>query len=407
MQPAPSTYLFPTYNRSPLAFEHGHGSWLYTAEGDAYLDFASGVAVNALGHNHDRVKRALFDQANKLWHVSNLYTIGLQEEVAKMLCDASFADRIFFTNSGAEANELAIKAARRYHHANGFPHRYRIITFEGAFHGRTLGALSATGRREYLEGFGPQAAGFDQVPFGDTEALERAITDETAAILVEPIQGESGVRPLPPGGLAYIRRLCDEHGILLILDEVQTGIGRTGRLFAYESEGIAPDLLSAAKGLGAGFPVGACLASEKVGVAMTAGSHGSTFGGNPLAMAVAREVLSIVLSHGFLESVQETSGLLTRHVRAIVARHPKIFHEVRGAGFLLGLKCNLPISQVLERFTKVKLLCVPAGDNVIRLLPPLTLSVDEIELAAARIAAASLSLESDAATESVAPNTLS
>ncbi|SPD68845.1 putative Acetylornithine transaminase (plasmid) [Cupriavidus taiwanensis] len=265
MQPAPSTYLFPTYNRSPLAFEHGHGSWLYTAEGDAYLDFASGVAVNALGHNHDRVKRALFDQANKLWHVSNLYTIGLQEEVAKMLCDASFADRVFFTNSGAEANELAIKAARRYHHANGFPDRYRIITFEGAFHGRTLGALSATGRREYLEGFGPQAAGFDQVPFGDTEALERAITDETAAILVEPIQGESGVRPLPPGGLAYIRRLCDEHGILLILDEVQTGIGRTGRVFAYESEGIAPDLLSAAKGLGAGFPVGACLAATHGG----------------------------------------------------------------------------------------------------------------------------------------------
>ncbi|SPK76029.1 Acetylornithine aminotransferase (plasmid) [Cupriavidus taiwanensis] len=405
MQAAPSTHLFPTYNRSPLTFEHGHGSWLYTAQGEAYLDFSTGVAVNALGHNHDRLKKALLEQASKLWHISNLYTIELQEQVAKCLCDATFADRVFFTNSGAEANELAIKAARRYHHANGSPERYRIITFEGAFHGRTLGALSATGRREYLEGFGPQAAGFDQVPFGDMDALQRAITKETAAILVEPIQGESGVRPLPSGNLAHLRRLCDEHGILLILDEVQTGVGRTGTLFAYESEGITPDLLAAAKGLGAGFPVGACLATEKVAVNMTAGSHGSTFGGNPLAMAVANEVLSLILADGFLSDVRATSALLAKRLRAIVALHPGLFAEVRGAGFLLGLKCNISASTVLERFAKVKLLCVPAGDNVVRLLPPLNVSADEIEFAVARISAACLSLEADRVRAWLSPNT--
>ncbi|SDD96271.1 acetylornithine aminotransferase apoenzyme [Cupriavidus sp. YR651] len=388
-----SSRLFPTYNRSSLAFARGEGSWLYTEDGHAYLDFASGVAVNALGHNNDRLKKALLTQAEKLWHVSNLYTIPVQERLAEMLCEASFADSVFFTNSGAEAIELAIKAARRFQYKNGSPNRYRIVTFEGAFHGRTLGALAATGRAEYLEGFGPKAPGFDHVPLGDREALERVISEETAGILVEPVQGESGIRSLPPGELRYLRELCDENGILLMLDEVQTGIGRTGTFFAYEAEGVLPDLLATAKGLGAGFPVGACLATEQVGSAMTSGSHGSTFGGNPLAMAVASEVLSIILSPGFLERVQQTSAVLIGQLREIVANHPKLFNEVRGSGLLLGLKCNIPVSEVIRQFTAEKLLCVPAADNVVRLLPPLTVSEAEVAGAVSCIGAASAALE--------------
>lgn len=384
--------LFPTYNRSPLAFDRGDGSWLYTDDGQEYLDFASGVAVNALGHCNPNLQKALVAQASKLWHVSNLYTVARQERVAKALCNASFAGRVFFTNSGTEAIELSIKAARRYHHANSHPNRHRIITFEGAFHGRTLGSLAATGRAEYLEGFGPRIPGFDQVPLGDRGAVELAITQETAAILVEPIQGESGVRSVPPGELRYLRRLCDDNGILLLLDEVQTGIGRTGSFFAYQAEDITPDLVATAKGLGGGFPIGACLATEAVATGMGPGTHGSTFGGNPLAMAVAHEVIDTVLSPGFLDHVREVGAYLKRNLHDIVSLHPNLYSDVRGAGLMLGLKCKVPSAKVMEQFTKEKLLCVPAGDNVVRLLPALNVSLTEAASAIDRIVAASFAL---------------
>ncbi len=306
-----ASHLFPSYSRAPLRFERGHGCTLFTPDGDVYLDFGSGVAVNALGHSHPRLVQALQLQAEKLWHVSNLYTIPAQELLADQLCELSFADRVFFCNSGTEAIELSIKAARRYHHCSGAPQRNRIITLEGAFHGRTLGSLAATGQEKYLEGFEPRADGFDQVPFGDLLAIEEAITQETAGILVEPIQGESGIRPLPPGYLHALRSLCDFYGILLLLDEVQTGIGRTGSVFAYAAEDVAPDILAAAKGLGGGFPIGACLATEAVGSVMQPGTHGSTFGGNPLAMAVASEVLDIISAPAFLERVRDASLRLT------------------------------------------------------------------------------------------------
>jgi acetylornithine/N-succinyldiaminopimelate aminotransferase len=337
-----ASYLFPTYARAPLRFECGHGCTLFTPEGDVYLDFGSGVAVNALGHAHPRLIEVLHRQVEKLWHVSNLYTVPEQERLAQQLCELSFADRVFFCNSGAEALELSVKAARRYHYCNGAPQRNRIITLEGAFHGRTLGALAATGQGKYLEGFEPRAAGFDQVPFGDLRALEDAITGQTAGILVEPIQGESGIRPLPPGYLKALRALCDVHGILLLLDEIQTGIGRTGRLFAYESEHITPDILAAAKGLGAGFPIGACLATEAVASVMQPGTHGSTFGGNPLAMVVASEVLDIVSNATFLEGVRNSSLRLMQHGAVLVSTYPQVFSEVRGAGLLLGLRCVPP-----------------------------------------------------------------
>jgi acetylornithine/N-succinyldiaminopimelate aminotransferase len=383
-----ASYLFPTYARAPIRFECGHGCTLFTPEGDVYLDFGSGVAVNALGHAHPRLIEVLHRQVEKLWHVSNLYTVPEQERLAQQLCELSFADRVFFCNSGAEALELSVKAARRYHYCNGAPQRNRIITLEGAFHGRTLGALAATGQGKYLEGFEPRAAGFDQVPFGDLRALEDAITGQTAGILVEPIQGESGIRPLPPGYLKALRALCDVHGILLLLDEIQTGIGRTGRLFAYESEHVTPDILAAAKGLGAGFPIGACLATEAVASVMQPGTHGSTFGGNPLAMVVASEVLDIVSNATFLEGVRNSSLRLMQHGAVLVSTYPQVFSEVRGAGLLLGLRCVPPVRDVLDRLHEHKLLCVPAGNNVLRLLPPLTVSDAEIDEAMLRLSRA-------------------
>ena len=380
--------LLPTYARSELSFARGEGAFLYTASGDRYLDFASGVAVTALGHAHPHLIAALTGQANKLWHVSNLYRIPEQERLAERLCAATFADRVFFANSGAEAVECAIKAARRYHFKNGAPERYRLITFEGAFHGRTLATIAAGGQAKHLEGFGPPVEGFDKVAALDIEAVEAAITDETAGILIEPIMGEGGMREVSWRFLQDLRALADEKGILLLLDEVQTGMGRTGRLYAHEWAGIEPDILATAKGLGGGFPVGACLTTEAVGVAMTAGSHGSTFGGNPLAMAVGNAVLDVVLEDGFLDRVAQMGLRLKQSLAALKDEHGDIIEEVRGQGLMLGLKCKVPNQALLEALRAEKMLTVQAGDNVVRLLPPLIIGEAEIELASTKLDAA-------------------
>jgi acetylornithine/N-succinyldiaminopimelate aminotransferase len=380
--------LLPTYARSDLSFARGEGAFLYTASGDRYLDFASGIAVTALGHAHPHLVAALTEQAKKLWHVSNLYRIPEQERLAERLCAATFADRVFFANSGAEAVECSIKAARRYHFKNGAPERYRLITFEGAFHGRTLATIAAGGQAKHLEGFGPPVDGFDQVKALDIGAVEAAIGDETAGILIEPIMGEGGMREVSWRFLQDLRALADEKGILLLLDEVQTGMGRTGRLFAHEWAGITPDIMATAKGLGGGFPVGACLTTEAVGAAMTAGSHGSTFGGNPLAMAVGNAVLDVVLEDGFLARVATTSLRLKQRLAALRDEHSDIVEEVRGQGLMLGLKCKVPNQKLVEALRAEKMLAVQAGDNVVRLLPPLTIGEVEIELAAEKLEAA-------------------
>ncbi|MET3791987.1 aspartate aminotransferase family protein [Aquamicrobium terrae] len=384
--------LYDTFARIPLVFERGEGSWLVTDKGERYLDFAAGIAVNSLGHGHPHLVAALTEQAGKLWHVSNLYDIPGQTRLAERLVAASFADKVFFSNSGAEALECAIKTARRYHYANGQPERYRIVTFEGAFHGRTLATIAAGGQQKYLEGFGPKVEGFDQVPFDDREALEKAITPETAAILVEPVQGEGGIRPLPGQSLKRLRDLCDKHGLLLIYDEVQCGIGRTGKLFAYEWSGVAPDIMAIAKGIGGGFPMAACLATEEAAKGMVAGVHGTTFGGNPLAMAVGNAVLDVVLADGFLEEVQRKALLMKQGLAAIADEFPGVIEGIRGTGLMLGLKCVLPAGEVNAALRDHKLLAVPAGDNVIRLLPPLTLTDAEIQEGLARIRAGAASL---------------
>jgi acetylornithine/N-succinyldiaminopimelate aminotransferase len=373
--------LYPSYARYPVEFERGEGSWLFTAAGERYLDFTSGIAVNTLGHAHPGLVEALTRQAHKLWHVSNLFEVAGQRELAERLVANSFADRVFFANSGAEALECAIKTARRYHHHHGRPERYRIITFEGAFHGRTLATLAAGGQKKYLEGFGPVVEGFDQVPFNDIAAAKGAIGPETAAILVEPIQGEGGVREPDAAFLRELRHLCDEHGLLLVLDEVQTGIGRTGQLFAYQWSGIEPDILATAKGIGGGFPLGACLATEDAASGMTPGSHNSTFGGNPLAMAVAIAVIDTLTEPGFLEEVRRKGLLLKQGLASVVDSHPDVYEEVRGRGLLLGLKCRVPVAEVNDALRALHMLAVPAGENVLRLLPPLNVTEDEIALA--------------------------
>ncbi|MGF6742761.1 aspartate aminotransferase family protein [Paraburkholderia atlantica] len=381
------SFLMPVYNRAPISFERGAGSTLFTADGTGYLDFGSGVAVNALGHGHPRLVDALVKQARKLWHTSNLYASPQQERLAQRLCELSFADRVFFCNSGTEAVELAIKAARRFHYVNGAPERNGTITIEGAFHGRTLAALTATGQQKYLEGFAPLPGGFDQVPFGNLAALERAITARTAAVLVEPMQGESGVRPMPPGYLRNLRALCDQYGILLLIDEVQTGIGRTGTFFAYEQEAI-PDVLATAKGLGGGFPIGACLATEAVGAVMERGTHGSTFGGNPLAMAVATEVVDMISAPAFLARVTRASERFFAWARELALHYPQVFSEVRGNGLLMGLKCLPPVSDLVALAHEEKLLCLSAGDNVLRIAPPLIITNAEIDDGFGRLARA-------------------
>lgn len=377
--------LYNTYARIPLSFERGEGSWLIQEDGTRYLDFAAGIAVNSLGHAHPHMVAALVGQAGRLWHISNLYEIPGQDRLGRRLCEASFADKAFFTNSGAEALECAIKTARRYHHAKGDENRFRIITFEGAFHGRTLATIAAGGQKKYIEGFGPKVEGFDQVPFGDLKATEAAITPETAAILVEPIQGEGGIRVLPNETLRGLRELCDKHGILLLLDEVQSGIGRTGRLFAHEWSGITPDVVAVAKGIGGGFPMGVCLATEEAASGMVPGVHGTTFGGNPLAMAVGNAVLDIVLEDGFLDKVSQKGLLLKQKMAALADTYPQVVEDVRGNGLMLGFRCKLPNLQVLGALRDEKLLAVPAGENVLRLLPPLTISEEEIDEAVSRM----------------------
>ena len=389
--------LFNTFARAPLAFERGEGVWLVAGDGERYLDFAGGIAVNSLGHAHPHLVAALTEQAGKLWHVSNLYEIPGQDRLAERLAANTFADRVFFTNSGAEALECAIKTARRWQFAKGHPERFRIITFEGAFHGRTLATIAAGGQPKYLEGFGPKVEGFDQVPFFDLDAVKKAIGPETAAILIEPLQGEGGIRELPAGGLAALRKLCDDNGLLLVLDEVQTGIGRTGKLFAYQWTDVEPDIMAIAKGIGGGFPMGACLATDDAASGMIAGVHGTTFGGNPLAMAVGNAVLDVVLEPGFLDEVKRKALLLKQGLAAVADEFPDVIEGIRGAGLMAGIKCRMPAATVNLALREEKMLAAPAGDNVIRLLPPLIVSDDEIRTAVDRIRAAAASLSTASA----------
>ncbi len=377
--------LLPTYARIDLAFELGEGARLFTSGGDEYLDFGAGIAVNALGHAHPHLVDALTRQAGKLWHTSNLYQIPDGERLAKRLIDNSFADTVFFSNSGAEAMECAIKMARKFHAVSGAPERFEIITFEGAFHGRTLATLAAGGQDKYLDGFGPKSEGFVQVPFGDADAAKAAIGGATAAILIEPIQGEGGIRPVPARVLRALRSLCDEHGLLLIFDEVQCGMGRTGRLFAHELSGVTPDIMAAAKAIGGGFPLGACLATEDAAKGMTAGTHGSTYGGNPLAMAVGNAVLDVMLDDGFMERVRQTGVKLTQKLARLKDEYPDIIEEVRGEGLMIGIKCRVANTELAARCLDARLLTVGAGDNVVRLLPPLIVGDDDLDDAVDRI----------------------
>jgi acetylornithine/N-succinyldiaminopimelate aminotransferase len=387
--------LLPTYVRADLAFERGEGAWLTSTTGERYLDFGGGIAVASLGYSHPHLVAALTEQARRLWHVSNLYQIPEGERLAKRLVEATFADLIFFTNSGAEALECAIKMARKYQSARGQPERFRIITFEGAFHGRTLSTIAAGGQKKYLDGFGPPVEGFDQIAFADHKAVQQAIGPNTGAILIEPIQGEGGIRSVPPQCLRGLRALCDEHGLLLVLDEVQTGIGRTGRLFAHEHAGVCPDIMAIAKGIGGGFPMGACLATADAAKGMTSGTHGSTFGGNPLAMSVGNAVLDVVLAPGFLERVTQMGLLLKQRLCELIDRHGSIIAEVRGMGLMIGLKTTIPNNEFVTAARREKLLTIPAGDNVVRLLPPLIVDEAEIGEAVQRLDAACVRLQQD------------
>ncbi len=377
--------ILPTYNRAPLTFTHGSGSWLVEADGRRFLDMGAGIAVNALGHAHPALVQALTDQAQKLWHTANLYEIPNQQALADKLVAHTFADSVFFTNSGTEACELAVKMARKFWSEKGHPERVDIITFEGSFHGRSAAGIAAAGSEKMTKGFGPLLPGFIHLDWGDHDALTSAVTDTTAAILVEPVQGEGGIRPLPDQCLKGLRDLCDEHGILLILDEVQCGAGRTGKLFAHEWAGIEPDIMMAAKGIGGGFPLGALLATENAASGMTAGSHGSTYGGNPLACAVGCAVIDIISDPEFLADVNRKAGFLRQKLEGLVAAHPDVFDSVRGSGLMLGLKCKAPNADVIQAAYAQQVLTVPAADNVIRLLPALNISEDDMSEAVDRL----------------------
>ncbi len=392
-RPAVLSVILPTYARAELSFERGDGAWLTSTDGERYLDFGSGVAVTGLGHSHPHLVAALVEQAGKIWHTSNLYRIPDGERLAERLTGATFADVVFFTNSGAEANEASIKMARKYHAAGGHPERFRIITFEGAFHGRTLATIAAGGQQKYIDGFGPKVDGFDQVPFGDEAALKAAIGPETAAMLIEPVQGEGGVRVVPAQMLRDLRALCDSHGLLLILDEVQTGVGRSGNFFAYEQSGIEPDIMSVAKGIGGGFPMGACLATREAARGMTVGTHGSTFGGNPLAMSVGNAVLDVVLEPAFLDRVKQAGLALKQRLAELQDRHPRVVGEVRGVGLLMGLKMRVPNVDFVKAARARHLLTIAAGDNVVRLLPPMIVTDAEIAEAVRRMDAACSDIE--------------
>ncbi|HEU6441361.1 MAG TPA: aspartate aminotransferase family protein [Microvirga sp.] len=391
--------LLPTYARAELSFEKGEGPWLYGRDGQRYLDFGAGIAVNALGHAHPHLVEALTRQASKLWHTSNLFQIPEGERLAGRLVENTFADVVFFSNSGAEANEAAVKMARKYHHAGGRPERFRIITFEGAFHGRTLATIAAGGQAKYLEGFGPKVEGFDQVPLNDLEALKAAIGPETAALMIEPIQGEGGIRLVDNAFLKELRALCDRHGLLLIFDEIQTGVGRTGKLFAYEWTGVAPDIMSVAKGIGGGFPLGACLATAEAARGMTVGTHGTTFGGNPLAMAVGNAVLDVILAPGFLKDVERKGLLLKQRMAELKDRHPTIIGEVRGLGLMMGLRTVVPNTGFIAAARDQKIILIGAGENVARLLPPLIISDADISEAFDRLDAACAAMEAGLKTQ--------
>jgi acetylornithine/N-succinyldiaminopimelate aminotransferase len=383
MSNAPMPPVLPVYKRAPVAFERGEGPYLFDREGRRYLDFGSGIAVTLLGHVHPHLVAALEAQARKLWHCSNLYHIAPQELLAERLVAHSFADTVFFCNSGAEAVECAIKMARRFQFQRGQPDRFRIVTFDGAFHGRTMATISAGGQDRYLEGFRPGLPGFDAVPLGDVEAVEAAITEQTAAILVEPVQGEGGIRTTRAAFLEQLRRLADEHDLLLIFDEVQCGMGRTGRLWAHQWSRVTPDVMALAKGLGGGFPVGACLATARAAAGMVPGTHGSTFGGNPLACAVGNAVLDVLLEEGFLDRVQAVADQLRARLDRLAAAYPEVVLEVRGQGLLLGLRCGPPAAELSARLLARGLVTVPAGENVVRLLPPLILEAAQIDEAVA------------------------
>jgi acetylornithine/N-succinyldiaminopimelate aminotransferase len=382
---ADTATLYETYARAPMRFERGEGVWLITETGERYLDFAAGVAVNSLGHAHPHLVETLKSQAEKLWHTSNLYESPGQEKLARRLIDNTFADKVFFTNSGAEALECAIKTARRYHYSKGHPEKFHIITFEGAFHGRTIATIAAGGQQKYIDGFGPKAPGFDQVPFEDMNAVKDAITHATAGILLEPIQGEGGLRSFSKEFLRDIRALCDERGLLLILDEVQCGVGRTGKLFAHEHAGITPDIMAVAKGIGGGFPMGACLATSEAASGMVTGTHGSTYGGNPLAMAVGNAVLDVVLADGFLQHVNDVALVFRQGLASLGDRYPEVIEDIRGQGLMIGIKARIPAGDLLAAMRSEKLLAVLAGDNVVRLLPPLVTTAEEAREGLARL----------------------
>ena len=385
--------VLPTYNRAPLTFVKGEGSWLIEDDGRRFLDLGAGIAVNALGHANPDLVEALTEQAGKLWHTSNLYDIPQQQALADKLVDATFADTVFFTNSGTESCELAVKMARKYFHDKGQPERVEIIAFDGSFHGRSHAAIAAAGSEKMTKGFGPLLPGFRHVAWGDHEGLNAAINDSTAAILIEPVQGEGGIRPLPDQCLKGLRDLCDEHGILLILDEVQCGMGRTGKLFAHEWAGVEPDIMMVAKGIGGGFPLGAVLASEAAASGMTAGTHGSTYGGNPLACAVGAKVMEIVADADFLADVNRKSGQLRQGLEGLVAAHPDVFEGVRGQGLMLGLICKAANTDVVTAGYEAQVTTVPAADNVVRLLPALNISDDDIQEALRRLDAAATQVE--------------
>lgn len=377
--------LYKNYNRADLSFERGEGVRLFSSDGGEYLDFSAGIAVNALGHADPYVVSKLKEQAEKLWHVSNIFSIPEAERLAQRLVDISFADMVFFTNSGAEALECAIKTARRYFYDQGQEDRYEIITFEGAFHGRTLGTIAAGGNAAYLKGFGPKAAGFPHVKAGDLDAVKAVIGEKTAGILLEPIQGEGGINVFSPEFLRDIRALCDEHGILLILDEVQCGYGRTGKMFAYEWAGITPDVMALAKGIGGGFPLGASLATDKVGASMVPGTHGSTYGGNPMACAVGNAVLDRILQDGFLDHVEKMGQHLSWSLRQLAQKFPNEILDVRGKGLMAGIKVKQPAAELVAKLRAHHLLAVGAGDNVIRFLPPLIVEKQDIDEAITRM----------------------
>ena len=389
--------VLPTYNRAPLSFASGSGSWLTSTDGSRYLDLGAGIAVNVLGHAHPALVAAITEQAGKLWHVSNLYRIPEQERLADMLVDQTFADTVFFTNSGTEAAELAIKMARKYHSNNDQADRIDVIAFEGAFHGRSTGAIAAAGSEKMVKGFGPLMPGFRQLAWGDHDGLRAAITTRTCAVIIEPIQGEGGIRVVPDQCLKGLRDLCDETGTLLIFDEVQCGVGRTGKLFAHEWSGITPDIMMVAKGIGGGFPLGAVLATDRASAGMVVGTHGSTYGGNPLACAVGAAVLGVVAQEAFLDQVSVKAAQFRQGLEGLVAQHPTVFAAVRGQGLMLGLKCVAPNADVVKAAYAQHLLTVPAADNVVRLLPALNIPQADIAQAIARLDRAAAAIKAHAA----------